>query len=188
MDWTRVKWSEARQITRLLDWPATASDLDGALSPSLYFEGLRSAGRTVEAVEFIGQALPRWEAVAWAARAVRDLQPDEEPSPAKAAALKSALLWIQDPTESRRRAAFDAAEAAPATCAERLAALAAFYSGGSIAPPDCEPMPAAPNAAGRFASGAVLVAAFSRPDHAVALARCLDTGAALAAADDEKPT
>jgi len=184
-EWTRVKWSEARQITRLLAWEASPGDPDGSAPPRRYFEALRAAGRGVEAADFLGQALPRWETVAWAARAVRDLTDPADAKPANAAALKSALLWVQDPTEARRRAAFDAAEAAPATSAERFAALAAFFSGGSIAPADCDPLPAARDAAGRFAAGAVLLAAFSAPDPASALSRCLDSGAALAGPAEE---
>jgi hypothetical protein len=179
-EWTRVKWSEARQITRLLAWEPSPGDPDGSALPQLYFEALRAAGRGVDAADFLGQALPRWETVAWAARAVRDLTDATAGKPANAAALKAALLWVQDPTESRRRAAFEAAEAAPATSAERFAALAAFFSGGSIAPADCDPLPAARDAAGRFAAGAVLLAAFSATDPASALGHCLDSGAALA--------
>ena len=178
-DWGRVKWSEARQVCAILDWPEeqAAAPLDGA--PSAFYAALRAAGREADAANFLGQALPRLEAVAWAARSVRDLQGAARKGP-EAAALKAALLWIQDPTESRRRAAYDAAAAADAASAEALAALAVFYSGGSVAPPDCPPLPAPRDAAGRFAAGAVLVAAARAPDMAAALGKCLDAGEALA--------
>ena len=182
-EWIRVKWTEARQVTRLLDWRARDDEPDHGMAPQAFFLSLRSQGRDAEAAEFLGQALPRWEAVAWAARAVRDLKGIADGDP-DAAALKSALLWVQDPTEQRRRAAYDAAEAAEATSPERLAALAAFYSGGSVAPADCEPQPAPREAAGRFAAGAVLVAAMSGEEPDAALARCLETGAALAGSGD----
>lgn len=186
-DWSRVRWTEARQVARLLNWPVRPGDPDGGLPPAAYFDSLRQAGRQMEAAEFLGQALPRWEAVAWAARAVRDVGAGKDRAPAEASALNAALLWVQDPTENRRRSAFDAAEAADATSPERLAALAAFYSGGSIAPPDCEPLPAPKEAAGRFAAGAVLVAALSAPGGPAALAACLDSGAALASGADAGP-
>ncbi len=79
-------------------------------------------------------ALPRYETVGWAARVVRDLGAGGERPRADADALKATLLWVQDPTEPRRRGAFDAAQLADMSCAERLAALAAFLSGGSMAP------------------------------------------------------
>jgi hypothetical protein len=173
-------------VARLLDWPVRPNDPDGGLAPSAYFDALRTAGRHIEAAEFLGQALPRWEAVAWAVRAVRDVRPADARGAAESAALKAALLWVQDPTENRRRSAFAAAEGADATAPERLAALAAFYSGGSVAPADCAPLPAPKEAAGRFAAGAVLVAALSAPKPDKTLAACLDAGVAMAsgAADD----
>lgn len=177
--WTRVKWTEAGQVTAVLGWKPAPGDPPAAEAPRAYFEALRAAGRESDAVEFLSQALPRWEAVAWAARSVRDLgQPADE---ADARALKAALLWVQDPTEDRRRAAQEAAEAAEPDSPARLAALAAFYSGGSIAPADAEVLPAPRDAAGRFAAGAILTVAARADDMDAALAASLGTGAAIAA-------
>ncbi|HEY0302001.1 MAG TPA: hypothetical protein VGC36_11730, partial [Rhizomicrobium sp.] len=142
--WPRVKWSEAGQITRLLGWADA-----GAAPPAAHFAELKNGARYAEAVKFLALALPRLETVAWAARAVRDTAPGSAPGTPEATALKTALLWLQDPVETRRRAAFDAAQAADSASAEAMAAMAAFYSGGSIAPIDCEPLPAPPDAAGR---------------------------------------
>ncbi len=179
-DWARVKWSEAGQILEILKVPQDAR-LSDAVAPADYFQALRQAKQRAEAVHFLGQALPRLESVAWAARAVRDLRGDEPSAPAEARALRATLLWVQNASEPRRRQTFDAAEACDPTSAERLAALAAFFSGGSIAPADSpQPLPAPRDAAGRFASGAVLVAAAGRPDQAAALDACLDAGAAMA--------
>ena len=41
--------------------------------------------------------------------AVRDVGAGKDRAPAEASALNAALLWVQDPTENRRRSAFDAA-------------------------------------------------------------------------------
>lgn len=177
-DWARVRWSEARQVLALLDRPAT-DDPDPQLRPAAYFERLVQDGKLQDAAAFLGQALPRLEAVAWAARSVNEL-PNEKRPPQESAALKAALLWVQDPTEARRRTAYDAAEACDPASPERLAGLAAFFSGGSITPADCPPLPAPKDAAGRFAAGAVLSAAARQSDHHGALRRCLERGAALA--------
>lgn len=176
--WTRVKWTEAGQVTAVLGWKAGAGDPSVSQTPHAYFDALCAAGRTTEAVEFLAQALPRWEAVAWAARAVREMGGMDEEADARA--LKAALLWVQDPTEERRRAAQDAAEGAEPDSASRLAALAAFYSGGSIAPPDAEVLPAPRDAAGRFAAGAILTAAARSEDMDEALAASLGVGTAIA--------
>ena len=173
-----MKWTEAGQVTAVLGWKAAPGDPSPAERPRAYFEALRAAGRDTDAVEFLSQALPRWEAVAWAARAVRDLGGlDGE---ADARALKAALLWVQDPTEDRRRAAQEAAEGAEPDSPARLAALAAFYSGGSIAPADAEVLPAPRDAAGRFAAGAIITAAARAADMDAALAASLGAGSAIA--------
>ena len=180
MEWTRVKWSEARQILSILGVAEGEAVADPGSRPKAYFDALRAAGQLPDAVSFLAQALPRLEAVTWAARSVRDIGEQAARKPPEAAALKAALLWVQDPSESRRRAAYDAATVADGSSAEALAALAAFFSGGSIAPGEYEPVPAPRDAAGRFAAGAILIAAVNSGDMTAALNRCLDAGEALA--------
>ena len=179
MAWPRVKWSAAGQITQILQWRDSAA---AAEPPQQFLESLKLAGRYAECVMFLGQALPRYEVVAWAARFVRDTA-QAAPASAEANALKAALLWVQDPGESRRRAAFDAAQSADPGRPETLAALAAYFSGGSVAPPDCEPLPAPPDTAGRFAAGAILVAAARSADEEPALKNAIAAGEALAAGE-----
>ena len=141
---------------------------------------LRAAGRLNDAAFFLGQALPRYETVAWAARAVRDMRPAPLESGPDADALKAALLWVQDPSDARRRAAFEMAGKARTVGAERLVALAAFFSGGSLTPAEAPPVQAPNESAGLFAAGAVLMAAAKSDDQADALAKALDAGAAVA--------
>ena len=176
--WAQVQWTEAGQITARLGWEV--SDADAAASPETYFARLRGAGRLHDAAFFLGQALPRFEAVAWAARAVRDLGAQARLPGPDADALKAALLWVQDPSEPRRRAAWDAAALAGGQAPERLTALAVFFSGGSIAPADCNPVPAPKEAAGRFGAGAVVLAALRRGASANGLDAALDAGVAVA--------
>jgi hypothetical protein len=180
-EWGRVKWSEAGQVSAVLGWSEAAAPAPLRDPPQAFYAALRAAGRDADAANFLAQALPRLEAVAWAARSVRDLRDGAASADAETAALNAALLWVQDPSEQRRRAAHAASESADPASPEALAALAAFYSGGSVAPADCPPLPAPPDAAGRFAAGAVLVAAARADDMAAALATCLTAGEALAA-------
>ncbi len=175
-----MRWTEARQLTSSLGWASDDKSPDPGLPPSAYFDALREAGQAVQAAQFLGLALPRWEAVAWAARSVRDLRTDEVRGPAEAEALKRALLWVQDPTEPRRRAAYEAAQAAESSSPERLAALAAFFSGGSLAPEEFQAVQAPPEAAGKLAAGAVLTAVFSGAEPWAALERCFEEGVRLA--------
>ncbi|MDR3509166.1 MAG: hypothetical protein P4L64_14830 [Caulobacteraceae bacterium] len=178
-----MKWTEARQVVRLLGWPQ-GDGPDPSKPPSHYFEGLRRADRLADAAKFLGMALPRWETVAWAARVLREVG-ERNPGSPEADTLKAVMLWIQDPTEARRRATYDAAQGADVASPERLAAMAVFYSGGSVAPPDCEPLPAPRDAAGRFSAGAVLAAAARTQDPVMALNRGLDLGTTLAVEPEE---
>jgi hypothetical protein len=109
-EWTRVKWTEAGQVVAFGDEDAPAEKA-WSLAPSDYFSQLRAQARRAEAVKFLALALPRLEAVGWAARAVRDITAaGEEPKPSRVRALRSALLWVSDPRENRRRAAHEAAQ------------------------------------------------------------------------------
>jgi hypothetical protein len=174
--WTQVKWTEAGQVTSVLGWPASRDD---GKAPEEMFDALREAGRDDEAAMFLGQALPRYEAVAWAARSVRDLVP-ADPGAGEGDALRAALLWLQDPSEARRRAAFEASQRAADASPQRLCALAVFFSGGSMAPETLQPVPPPKDVAGKFAAGAVLLAASGSGDRAEALTKAFGLGDSLA--------
>ncbi len=168
-------------MAEIVGWEAPLGDR-AAWSPHDFFQALKDEGRHADAAFFLGQALPRHETVAWAARAVRDLRAAEaEPRPAgDRDALKAALLWVSDPSETRRRAAWTAAEAATPDGAERLTALAVFFSGGSIAPLDCEPVLAPREAAGGMAATAVFLATQGATDKAAAMDMALALGEGIA--------
>jgi len=153
--WKQVKWTEAGQVAAILGWPSSVHDAD---APETFFDRLVQEGRDDDAALFLGQALPRYEVVAWAAQAVRQLTPATV-SLNDADALKAALLWLQDPSETRRRAAFTAASEASAASPQRMCAMAVFFSGGSMALDTLEPLPPPKDTAGTFAAGAVLTAA-----------------------------
>jgi len=178
-EWTRVKWSEAAQVIELLDW-ATPSPEVGRMPPQTYFQDLRKASRLEDAVFFLGLALPRHETVVWAARSVRDISEGRERSRAEADALKAALLWAQDPSELRRRAAFEAAKLAHHASAERLAAMAVFLSGGSLGPENVQAAPPPNDVAGKIGAGAILVAAAKGQHRIAAINHALDEGDAMA--------
>lgn len=175
--WTRTIWTEARQIGALLGWPPAPAD--GA-APDRFFAGLREQGRDRDAARFLGQALPRYEAVLWAARTVERWSPGADPR-----VMEAVSAWLRDPSEPHRRAAYDAARAAPDPSAARLCGLAVFTSGGSLAPEGKAPHPAPKAAVGRFAAGAVLIAAADSPSREAALEQALDYGSRLAAGGPE---
>ncbi len=164
----------------LLETPADQRSAGAGGPPDRYFAELRAAGRRADAVDFLGQALPRLEAVAWAARTVRDKVPPGSGSEPRTRALRAALFWVQDPTDQRRRAAFEAAQACDPTGPEALAAYAAFFSGGSMSPPENPPVLPPKPACGRCAAGAVKLAALALDPTGAAMDAALDAGEAMA--------
>ncbi len=153
MVWQAVKWSEPGQVLALLGLdPGLASEQ----TVQGYYQGLIRQDLHSQAADYVAQALPRWEAVTWAARTVTRLALSDAQAPG--ATLRAVLQWIRDPGETRRRAAFAAAQSIEATTPEYLLAMAAFYSGGSVAPEGCEPIQPPRDAAGRFCAGAVKLA------------------------------
>jgi hypothetical protein len=177
--WSKVRWSEAGQVLELLGAPAAAcAEAKGA--PEAFLAKLRAEGDAQRAIDFLAHALPRLEAVAWAAFTTRDFVPQGPSSEPASRALRAALFWVQDPTDNRRRAALDAAEQCDPRGPEALSAYAAFYSGGSIAPAEMGPVPAPKEVTPRMVAGAVKLATLVRGRPPGAADKALDAGEALA--------
>jgi hypothetical protein len=175
VSWPRTIWAQARQINALLHWPEMPGD---DVPPDRFFAWLRSEGKTGEATLFLGQALPRFEAVLWAAEVSAPFA-----TPADTDAMAAVRAWLANPTEAHRRAAGAAALHGPPATAATLTASAIFHSGGSIAPPDQPPAAPPRDVAGRLAAIAVLTAVATAGRDA--LDHALDQGAALARRDTE---
>ena len=103
------------------------------------------------AVQVRAHALPIRDAVWWACLCAKSVGA----SPALAAAER----WVVAQSDETRRAAFVAAEAAGVGSPAGCAALAAFLSGGSLAPVGLAEVPPPENAAANAAGGAVTLAA-----------------------------
>jgi hypothetical protein len=132
--------------------------LRGDLTPRDYL-GLLLAGRQYpEAVRFLAHALPKREAVWWACQCVR-LGSGTNAPPVVATALAAAEMWAADPSEDNRRAALPAAEAAGLRTPAGCAAVAAFWSAGSLGPPNVPAIPPDERLTAQGAAGAVLLAA-----------------------------
>lgn len=136
-------------------------------APKQYFDLLAEKQLFPDAVRFLAYALPKREAVYWACLCARrvtgpattDTTP-EPPAKAKAsAALEAALRWVFHPTEENRRAAEAAAKdegvKSPAGCA----AIAAFFSGGSLGPANVQAVPPEDFMAAQAVAGAVMLSA-----------------------------
>lgn len=152
----------ATLLPRLELTPETAPRIAACTQPSEALERLAADDRLVEAARLCAYALPAREAVWWATRcavatAPADLsQPDQD-------ACALAVTWVRQRADETRRAAMDQAQLAGCTSPEAWAAVAAFWSGDSMSPPDQPKVPPAPHLTGVAVAGAVILASV-RPD------------------------
>jgi hypothetical protein len=102
-------------------------------------------------------ALPKREAVWWACMCARHTAP-EALAAADRASREAAEVWVRRQTEDARRAAMDNAQQSGFGSPETWAAVAAFWSGDSLSPPDQPKVPPAPHLTGTAVAGAVQLA------------------------------
>jgi len=143
-----------------LSEPAQAL-LTPEIAPGDFIELLCAGGLWADAVRFLAHALPKREAVWWACLAVRGALPADAP-PAQAKSVEAAEAWVYQPTEEHRRAAMAAGDAAGADCPARWAAIAAFWSGGSVTAAGAPPVPPGETLTAMAVAGAVQIAAVQR--------------------------
>jgi hypothetical protein len=141
-----------------------ATCVDGSEHPSEAVNRLMRADLLIEAARVCAHALPPRERVWWAARCVRTTAPGASP-PVDREACALAEDWVRRPADETRRAAMEKAQAGGFTSPEAWVAVAAFWSGDSMAPLDQPKVPPAPHLAGSAVVGAVILASVrTHPD------------------------
>ena len=119
-----------------------------------------------DAARFLAHALPKREAVWWGWVCARRAS-GEKPAPAIKAALDATEKWIAQPSDENRRAAMAAATKAEFGTPAGCAGLAAFFSGGSLGPPEAPPVPPGEYLTAKAVAGAVIFSAIgSEPEKA----------------------
>lgn len=152
-----------------------APTADGALR-------LLAAGGAVEAaIELLSQALPRREAIWWAATCVRETLPEPPPA-SEARMLDGAEAWVRRPGDEQRRAVYALANVEGADSAGGFVALATFFAGDSLAPAGQQAVPPPSHVAGAMVGNAIRLAAVrAEPEKAgERLALFLDIGIDIA--------
>lgn len=134
--------------------------LEQNATPEGFLRALLEKQLYQDAVRFLAFALPKREATWWACLCARAALGDK-PRPETVNALALAEKWVYEPTEDTRRAAMAAAETAKFDAPSAWAAAAAFWSTGSIAPPETPMIMAPDDQTGKAVIGAVLLAAVS---------------------------
>lgn len=132
--------------------------LEGDPSPSRFLAALIQAEQHGDAVAYLAHALAKPDAVLWACQCVRMVLGGEAPA-AAADALAAAEAWALEPSAGNSRAAGAAAVETERDCGARFTALAACWSGESMAPPDLPPVPPPPGLTGAAVAGAIQIAA-----------------------------
>jgi len=159
---------ETARPTRSTAELAAAAELGdkakGFLSPDVpsptYLDLLIEKGEFEDAVRFIAHALPKREAVWWAWYCARRVAGAEAPPKIKTS-LAATEKWIVQPNDENRRAAMAAAQEADLGSPAGCAGLGAFFSGGSLAPPNAPQNPPGEFMTAKAVAGAVMLAAIS---------------------------
>ena len=118
---------------------------------------LAAAGFLPEAATLIAHALPKREAVWWACMCARHTAPAANGSLAELCA--AAENWVRQQSDAARHAAFEMAQARGLDTPEAWAAVAAFWAGDSMAPPNLPKVPPEPHLCGTAVAGCVQLAA-----------------------------
>jgi uncharacterized protein DUF6931 len=158
---TKVKVSAAEAAATVTLTPEAAALLKPQASVADFLSALMAAELMTDAVGVMARALPKREAVWWACLATRTLV-DAQTPPAVVAAIEAAETWVYRPSEETRRAAMDRAQATKFDHPGAWAAVGAFWSGGSMAPPNAPAVPPAEHLTGVAVAGAVNLSAVMR--------------------------
>ena len=139
--------------------PAARALLADDPAPAAFLSALIQQELFKDALTYLAHGLPKPDAVAWTASCVAH---GRALSPQAGAAVAAAAAWSQAPSNENCRAAEKAAEESD-DAAARFAALAAFWSGESLAPADLPLAPPAPELTGQAAVAALVLAATQAP-------------------------
>ena len=150
---------------------------NGKMPAGEFCELLAGKKQHSDAIRLLAHVLPKAAAVRWACQCIRHVGLGDTPT-AAATALLAAEAWAAKPTDEHRRAAFPAAQAAGFAHPAASAAMAAFWSGGSLAPPELPVVPPGEFLTARAAAAAILLAAvMQQPEKAAEKQRLfLDLG------------
>ncbi len=77
--------------------------------------------------------------------------------------LAAAEKWVRDPSDENRRAAYSLAEELEMETPASWTGVAAFYSDGSMGPPDVPPVPPGEDLTGKAVNGGITIAAYDDP-------------------------
>ena len=151
----------AEDVCSLYEINLNAAELLNAnITPKDFLDGLVERELYSDATQFLAHALPHREAVWWACICAARALPNDPPD-GEAAALEAAKAWVFKPAQENCQTAMTKAEVAGFKSAGSWAAVAAFWSGETLAPAGSPVVPPTPDLVGKAVAGAVMLAAVS---------------------------
>ncbi len=142
-----ARFNVKKEVLALLRQGMTPEEFVGALVVGKHY---------VTGIEFMAFAMPPRESVWWGCLCAQHVYGEAIP-PAEKEAVRAAVQWVVQPTESNRVAVQGPAQmAGQATVGGGLAMAA--YQTGNIAPPNMPPMPPRPFVSARSVAGAIKLA------------------------------
>jgi len=178
-----IRFATARDLFEAFATAPQDIDTEPSDAPPLeYLKSLKDSGALKEAVGFCAYLLPRREAVGWACRCVRRLDP--KLAPQEEPGVRAAEEWVRMPEEDRRIAALELGMRSNHLWPSTWLALAAGWSGGNIAlGVQGAVAPAPPQQTPRAVRAALLGAAarLAPDERAGGLRACVEDGMRIAA-------
>lgn len=133
-------------------------------------DALIEAGLLTDALAVVARALPKRYVIAWACECMKSaLADDPTVKDIDRAGLALAQQWLADPSEERRRAAFEFAERDELSSPGAWIAASAGWSGGSLAPRGYDPIPPPDHLPAEAAVAALRFIAARKGDYATAI-------------------
>ena len=128
------------------------------INAEAYVQLLIQQQQYLDAIRVLAFGLPPVDAIRWACGCARQ-DAGANPPDKVSAALQSVEKWLADPSDENRRSAMTSAREADFSTPAGSAALAVFFSGGSISPPDMPAVEPDPSMTPNSIAGSVLLAA-----------------------------
>jgi hypothetical protein len=110
-----------------------------------------------DAIRLFAHLLPKREAIGWGCLCVRHSLASQKDKPLPPVQL-AAERWVSAPQEENRWAAKEAADKEDPKTPSGLLALAVFFAGHSMAPPNLQPVPPPDHITSEMVAGAVVLA------------------------------
>lgn len=148
-----------------LDKEISSAPIEGE-SPATYAIRLSRSCDQNECLTFLAYALPKRCAVWWLTQSIRASESFKSDSDARM--LELAENWVRKPTDEARRQAMQLAEALEMASPAAWAGVSAFWSHGSMGPPDAPTVPPPDDLTGKAViGGAILASVFKNPEKAL---------------------